>query len=328
MNAVTRKDLFNSIKKTFIKIVKESLQTGWDLTKIMAPILIVTKILQEFGAVALLGKILNPLMGWVGLPGGMALVWGMAILISPYGGLILYASLASQYPLTVAQATVLAALILMAHAMPLEIRIAQKAGLRVSLQLILRVGGAFLFGWLLHQFYSLTGYLQVPNQAVFNITQQDPTWLGWAWAQVKNLGTTYLIIFSLLSLMEILEKLGALNLLKRLLEPLLHLMGMSKEAAPITIIGITLGLGLGGGLVIQEAKSGRMQKKDIFFSLVLMCLFHSLIEDTIVMLMLGAHLSGILWARLLFSFVVVFSMVKIINLLPQKLYDRYVKTIS
>ena len=179
MNVVTRKDLFNSIKKIFIKIVKESLQTGWDLTKIMVPILIVTKILQEFGAVALLGKILNPLMGWVGLPGGMALVWGMAILISPYGGLILYASLASQYPLTVAQATVLAALILMAHAMPLEIRIAQKAGLRISLQLILRVGGAFLFGWLLHQFYSLTGYLQTPNQAVFNITQQDPTWLGW-----------------------------------------------------------------------------------------------------------------------------------------------------
>ena len=105
--------------------------------------------------------------------------------------------------------------------------------------------------------------------------------------------------------------------------PLLKLLGMGQEAAPITIIGMTLGLVLGGGLVIQEAKSGKMKPHEIFFSLSLMCIFHSLIEDTAVVMLMGGHLSGLLWLRLVFTFALMFLMVKVVNLLPENFFNRF-----
>jgi len=81
-------------------------------------------------------------------------------------------------------------------------------------------------------------------------------------------------------------------------------MGIGKEATTITLVGITLGLSFGGGLLIKEAHAGHVSKKDIFTSLALLGFCHSLIEDTLLVLLLGAHLSGVLWLRLLFAFVV------------------------
>jgi hypothetical protein len=36
-----------------------------------------------------------------------------------------------------------------------------------------------------------------------------------------------------------------------------------------------------------------------------LCLSHSVIEDTLLIALLGAHLSGIFWARLLFTWIVI-----------------------
>jgi hypothetical protein len=80
---------------------------------------------------------------------------------------------------------------------------------------------------------------------------------------------------------------------------------------------MVMGLTYGGGLIIQESKSGAVRAKDVFASLTLMGLTHSLIEDTLLLSLLGAHLSGILWARLLFSLVVVAGLVRLLPLLPR-----------
>jgi hypothetical protein len=41
----------------------------------------------------------------------------------------------------------------------------------------------------------------------------------------------------------------------------------------------------------------------VFTSLIFLGFCHSLIEDTLLVLLLGAHLWGILWFRLVFAFV-------------------------
>ena len=109
----------------------------------------------------------------------------------------------------------------------------------------------------------------------------------------------------------------------RLLEPVLALLGMSRAAAPITIIGMTLGLSYGGGLIIQEAQSGCLSKKDIFASVALMGLCHSIFEDTLLLMVLGAHVSGIFWGRIVFSLVVVFLLARLVSVLPQAVFERY-----
>ena len=133
----------------------------------------------------------------------------------------------------------------------------------------------------------------------------------------------FLVILGLLTLMHILKKSGAIDRLNILLEPLLKLLGMSKNAAPITIIGMTLGLAYGGGLIIREAKSKLLTKKDTFLSLSLMGLSHSLIEDTLLMVAIGASLVGILLGRLIFTIIVMFLLIKFINHLSKRIFIKY-----
>jgi len=161
------------------------------------------------------------------------------------------------------------------------------------------------------------------NFILGGLSQSSSRWLPWAWEQVQSLALIFVIILALMTLLRILEAVGFIRLLKKLLSPLLNMLGMGKEAAPITIIGMTLGLVLGGGLVIQEARSGKMKPQEIFFSLSLMCIFHSLIEDTAVVMLMGGHLSGLLWMRLIFTLTFIFLLVKLVNWLPESIFRRF-----
>ena len=47
-------------------------------------------------------------------------------------------------------------------------------------------------------------------------------------------------------------------------------MGISSSAINIIIVGLTIGLQFGGGLLIKEAKSGSINKQSILLSLSLL----------------------------------------------------------
>ena len=128
---------------------------------------------------------------------------------------------------------------------------------------------------------------------------------------------------TLLLLMRILERLRITVFMDRLLRPLLRLMGIGPKASTIAIIGVTLGISYGGGLIISEARSGRIHKRDVFFALTLMGLAHSLFEDTMLMFMIGGHLSGLLWARGVLALVTVFLLVRLSARLPAAFCDRW-----
>ena len=67
-----------------------------------------------------------------------------------------------------------------------------------------------------------------------------------------------------------LKKIGVENLIKKLLKTPLKLMGISSSAINIIIVGLTIGLQFGGGLLIKEAKSGSINKQSILLSLSLL----------------------------------------------------------
>jgi hypothetical protein len=162
----------------------------------------------------------------------------------------------------------------------------------------------------------------MPNEALWSPPLRDPSWLGWTQAEIKNLVVIFLIILALIFVMRLLAWLKIIDLLEKLLEPILTRLGMSRAAAPTTIIGMILGLSYGGGLIIQEAHSGRLGKYDVFFSLALLSICHSIIEDGLLMVLLGGHLSGVLWARVLFSLLVIYLLVKIVHRMPDAAFNR------
>jgi hypothetical protein len=80
----------------------------------------------------------------------------------------------------------------------------------------------------------------------------------------------------------------------------------------------------GGGLIIQESISGNLELKDVFASLTLMGLSHGLIEDTLLMLALGGHASGVIWGRLIFAFALTYFVVNLLKQMRDKDLNRFI----
>ena len=128
-----------------------------------------------------------------------------------------------------------------------------------------------------------------------------------------------IICFPLLST----KLLGVEKLMAILLRPFLRILGISKEATNLTIIGITLGLSFGGGLLISEAKRGHIAARDVFTAIMLLNLLHSLIEDTLLIMLIGADFYTIFWGRLVFSVLVVALIAQFIKRLDDHFCERY-----
>ena len=306
-----------------LAVLREAGEVSLRLFRIMVPILAGVKILQELGAVSYLALPLKPLMQLVGLPGEMGLVWATAMLNNLYSGIVVFLSLPQAQALSVAQVTVLTTMMLVAHALPVEGRIAQESGNRICFQILLRVGGALLLGVLLHLAYSGAGWLQQDNVIFWQGGgAADAGWVQWGIAQLRNLAAIFLIILGLVLLLRTLERFRVTEFFVRMLEPVLRFLGMGRATAPLTIVGMTMGLTYGGGLIIKESRSGRVPRRDVFASVSMMGLSHSLIEDTMLMRLMGGHFSGILWGRLIFSLAAVYLLVRIVPRLSGKVVHR------
>lgn len=288
----------------FSELGREIFVVTWTLYKIMIPTILVVKVLEELGMLVYLSHLLSPAMGLIGLPESMGIVWATTIMTNLYVGMLVFFDVAQNETLSVAQVTVLSMLLLVSHGLPIEARIAQRAGIRLGVTLLIRLGGSLLLAWMAHQIYTTGNYLQQTNELAWVPEVHNASLGEWLISQLQGLLMILVIIAGLLTGLKILRLLGIERLLGVALEPLLRLMGIGREATTITIVGMTLGLSFGGGLLIREAELGQVSRRDIFASLTMLALCHSLIEDTLLVMLLGAHLSGILWMRIAFTLVV------------------------
>ena len=304
-------------------LIKEIIAITFNLFKLMIPIIIIVKIIELLGGIKYIAMALEPLMDIVGLPSSMGLVWATTMITNIYGGMIIFISSTADETLSVAQVTILGSMMLLAHALPIEVRIAQKAGVRILFTLILRIGGALLLGFLLHKIYSAGDFLSQTNQPLWQPPQtSDYSLITWVIDQVKMLFQVFIIIAVLVIFLKLLNLSGIEKLFAIILKPFLKIMGLSDRTTSITIVGITLGLTYGGGLLINEANKGELSKMDVFGSISLLAVGHSLIEDTLLIMLLGADLSGILYARLLFSIILVTLIIHGVKRIKQSTFER------
>ncbi len=292
--------------RAILRVIVDAARICLDLFKVMVPILIGVKILKELGWIVYLAKPLAPLMGLVGLPPECGLTWATAIANNLYAALAVHAALVpSMDPLTVAQATVLATMMLIGHNIFVEGAITKRCGVSFWGQAALRLGGALACGALLHGAFSLLGIFGDPAPLLFTPPAEDAGIGVWALSEAKNLGMIYCVIASLVGLMRLLDALGVTRFFETALMPFLRLMGIGRAAATITVIGLVMGLAYGGGLILHEVQAGRVKRRDVFSALSLMSLSHALIEDTLLMYLIGATLWGTFVGRLVFSLAVV-----------------------
>jgi len=297
--------------KPFTELLKEVVLIALDLYKILIPVIILVKILSEFGAIEVFGTILSPIMSLMGLPGEMGLVWAVAIVTNLYGAI---AALIAIYPeggLSIAQITVLSSIMLICHALPVELALCNKVGASFRLLGPIRFFGAMIFGVI---YYHLSAFFEpLSHEASILWVEQrvEESLADWALNQLLNLAFVFVVLFCLLLLMRILKKIGFTRLVVYLLSPALYLIGISKKAAPTAMFGLLAGITFGSGLLLAEAKESKLESRDIVLVLTFLSLCHGVIEDTTLMLLLGADLSGILIGRIIFAMIVVALMARL-----------------
>jgi hypothetical protein len=104
--------------------------------------------------------------------------------------------------------------------------------------------------------------------------------------------------------MEIVKHSGLTRLFTRLFGPPLRLAGVGEKAVMVTVIGCLLGVAYGGGLIVAESRSGHIASRDIFAAVTLMALFHSMVEDSLIMWALGGSIWWVLAGRAVLSLAV------------------------
>jgi spore maturation protein SpmB len=275
------------------------------LYKILIPFIFVIKILEEIGVVKLISNFFEPVVQLMGLPAELGIVWVTAIIINVYAGIVVFINVVPTLDLTVAQITVLTLIILIAHNILVESSISRAAGVSFFYAAFLRIVMAFVAGVILSKIYLNFGFLQEKFSLVLQQQVVHTDYYSWIIGQLKNLAYIFLIICTLVISLNFLKAIGVEKLIRKLLEKPLKVMGISPSAINIIIVGLTIGIQFGGGLLIREAKSGAINKQSILLSLSLLNLVHAVIEDTILMTILGGHISGILFFRVIFSLVVV-----------------------
>lgn len=288
------------------KLSHRSLKTFYDLIRIMLPVMILVRIGEQFELSRSLGLILGPVMELVGLPPEAGLVWAVTMLTGLYGGVGAYLGLISDLNMSVGQHSVLCAMMLFAHSIPVEQAIVRRAGASFFLTTGLRILAALVYGAGVAWICSTTNSLSQPLEPTWltsglTVGLASPDWFAWAAATGMTLLTMFGIIIVLFILLDGLETAGFINWITRVMAPALSALGIDPRLAPLVTVGMVLGLTYGGGLIINATREAQYSKRALFLALGFLSISHAIIEDTAMMLALGADIRVILFGKLAFT---------------------------
>ena len=299
----------------FIKLFREIKDVTVPLYKILIPFVFIIKFLEIIGAVDLIAKAFDPLMSLIGMPAEFGIIWVTALVVNIYAALILLVNLLPFIEVSIAQITILTVAMLLCHNLIVESAISKSAGVSFLFTVIFRLISAFFACWILNLIYTYFNYLNETFVTSFTIEPSQAGLLFWLKDQALYLFYIFIIVVILVTLLEFLKFIGVENFLKKILIPPLKFFGISDSAMNIIIVGMTMGLQFGGGILIKEVNSAKIDKQSVFLSILMINLVHAIFEDTLLMLAVGGHYSGVVFARIIFGLG--------ISLLMLKIYKRY-----
>jgi len=234
-----------------------------------------------------------------------------------YGGIASLAGLASSIDMTTGQVSALCAMMLFAHAIPVEQSIVRRAGASFAATAALRIGTAAVYGAAVSWASHYTGVLADPVSFEWLrgsslMSAGGSGVFAWLQSTAFSLALTFLIIMGLAFALDMLERLGITRRFTAAMMPLLRLSGLDARVAPVTTVGVLLGLTYGGALIIEEAEKQKFSARTRFLALSWLSLSHSLIEDTLLLMALGADVWVILVGRVMLTLAIVAALAKLI----------------
>lgn len=302
----------------FVVLLRRSWRMFITVTRVMLPVMIVVQIAQHFGLVDLVGRFIAPAMALLNLPPEAGIIWATTLVTSIYGGIATLSGLAGTMDITAGQVSALGAMMLLAHAIPVEQAIARRAGASFWVTALLRIGTAIVYGGAVSWACHFTGVLSDPMSFEWmhgSTATAAPTYpiLEWIQSTAFSLMLTFSIITVLVTVLDALERLGITKRITAAMTPLLRASGLDARVAPVTTVGVLLGLTYGGALIIEEATKQNFSPRTRLLALSWLSLSHSLIEDTLLILALGANIWIVLAGRVAITLVIVAALARLTN---------------
>lgn len=304
MNNTENPALAVQIKACIVRALKKSVRMTFWLSKIILPVSLLVRILDYMGILVYVAGYMSPVFKAIGLSGESSIVFLSSIFLPLYAPIAIMSSL----PLTMREVTILALMCLTSHNLPVESTIQKKTGssfLRISL---FRIIMAFGMGLFLNQVLPADGY---PSWIASGTNEAAASFgallQGWTYASVKLIGILFLVLSGLMILQQILQEFKLLILLQKPFYPILRFFGVPRETTFLWLIGNTLGLAYGGGVMLEEFNEGKVSKEDCRILNVHLSMCHSLVEDSMIFAALGISVFWIIFPRLLFAFVAVWG---------------------
>ena len=128
-----------------------------------------------------------------------------------------------------------------------------------------------------------------------------------------------LIVTPIITATELLRRYRLFDRIIRPLHRLFSWMGIRRESSVALFAGLLFGIAYGGGVLLEEKRSGALTRRDALLVGIFLSLSHALVEDTLLFAAIGANLAVILGVRLLFSVLVTLLL---IGLLPRQRPER------
>jgi spore maturation protein SpmB len=282
----------------------EGLLTGMRMSAkllfVLIPAAAVVFLLQQLGLLDPLARLLQPVMAGAGLPGEAGLVFATAALLNLYSAIAMLVTL----EFTVQETTVIALMILICHSLIVECSVQARTGSNPLRMALLRISVALVAGFFAGRLYGLSG-----GSTAANVHEASSDFLADLLLWLQSTSTTVLVMVSIVTGMMVVQRLleatGILSTISSWFEPVVAAFGLPRSTAFLWLVGNTLGLTYGSAILIQEREKKTMTREDIDALNHHLAVSHSLIEDTLLFVALGATAAVIVVPRLVLAAVVV-----------------------
>ena len=289
-----------------IECFRLAVPTSWKSTKwllkLMIPISLAVTLMQHFGILTWIATWINPLFVHFGLPGESAVAFISGATAGTYAGIAAMMSI----PLTMKQASILALMIALCHALPMECAVNKKTGSSFwkmgTIRIVMALICAFCLNIILPDMQEKYIYLGAEADSSFWEVMKI-----WGVSQIKMSLMVVLIIYSLMVVQRLLEAYRLLDPLSRLLSPLMKLFGLPRHASYMWLVGNVLGISYGSAVMVELEEKGlvtREEANDVNYHLIMN---HSMLEDTIVFAATGISALLLIITRLCFALLLVWG---------------------
>ena len=269
----------------------------------MLPISLAVRLLQYYGVIAWCAQWLDPVFQYLGLPGASAIAFLTGASVTTYACLAVMLSMT----LTLRQATIIAIMVLICHALPLECTVVKRVGSKPFKMGLIRILGAFAAAFYLNmvlpEMNEPFGHLMASDVEV-TLAEVTKEWL------ISSLKLSVMImgiIYSLMVIQRVLDDLGIMYKLVKPIEPLMTIFGLPRNAAYLWLVGNVLGISYGSAVMISLEESGQISKEEANEVNYHLIMNHSMLEDTMVFATAGVSAVWILTTRILFAFLLVWG---------------------